>query len=102
MVENYEFITLLGKEPAGDIYLAERKLDHKRVLIKKIVRQNVTNDSYYAKTFKNQDFQCLIPVHDYFEDKVSVFAVMEFCENGPVSDLIEFHIKNGNQIEESV
>ena len=95
-LSGYKIIKKIGSGGMGDVYLAEHEKLEKKVAIKSLHKNLVTDASFKkrfsqeAKTHSKLDHPNIIRLLDYKERKDGLFLIMEYVKGMQLDD----HIKN--------
>jgi serine/threonine protein kinase len=88
----------IGEGEYAKVYLIERKSDKRMFALKKNSEKLKSRDNYFAIKLKDQEISNVVKIYDVDDDCI----IMELCENGPLSDFINFQISKKLPIDESV
>jgi serine/threonine protein kinase len=91
---NYEIKSLIGLGGMGSVYLAEHTQVSRKVAIKSLLPQFISNDEIRLR-FKNEastlahlQHPNIVGLFDYLEDSSGMFLIMEYVEGTPLDEFI--------------
>lgn len=92
---NYEIKSLIGEGGMGHVYLAEHTSIERKVAIK-VLRPELAKNAEIHERFKNEasvmarlQHPGIVALHDYVEEKESLYLIMEYVEGKELSQLIK-------------
>ena len=105
-IANYNIISLLGSGGMGDVYLAEHNLIGRKVAIKSL-HANLVSNKHLRERFKSEaralallEHKGIVGLHDYIESNDGLYLIMEYTEGQQLDEYINNEI--GPIIEEKL
>jgi len=92
---NYKVKSLLGEGGMGIVYLAEHVKLGRKVAIKVLHAHLASNESIRnrfmneAKTMAELQHPNIVNLHDYHEDELGLYLIMEYVDGQPLDEYIE-------------
>ena len=88
-IKDYKIITKIGNGPSGEIFKCEK--DSQKFAIKKILLKDICLDLFRQELYqiKNLQHPNIIKIYDEFQDSNFFYIVMEYVENGNLTNYIQ-------------
>ena len=94
VLSEYNIIKLIGSGSFSIVKLGENKITKEKVAIKIIQKTQITNQNDLIRInreiqmLKSLNHENVIKIYNLYEDSISFYIIMEYCENGELFNRI--------------